>query len=46
MQWIGPDVGDIEKGKKAEYLKDAQGFLQPSDAKVDVTNRDKLDTET
>jgi sarcosine oxidase gamma subunit len=46
VQWIGPDVGDIEKGKKAEYLKDAQGFLQPSDAKVDVTNRDKLDTET
>ncbi|KAM9993801.1 hypothetical protein ACTFIZ_011779 [Dictyostelium cf. discoideum] len=39
--WIGPGVGIIEKGKKTDFLGDAQQYLQPlsPDTSITVLNK-------
>lgn len=46
VQWTGPGVGIIEKGRKTAHLGEAQAILQPFHADVRVTNRERFDTET
>jgi hypothetical protein len=46
VQWIGPGVGIIEKGRKYGHVEDAKELLQPFHAEVYVTNRQRFDTET
>jgi len=46
ITWIGPGVGIIEKGKKAEYLGDIQALLQPYHADITVLNRKHYSRDT
>ena len=45
VQFTGPGVGIIEKGKKTAHLGDVQALLQPFHKDVSVTNPHRFDTE-
>jgi hypothetical protein len=46
IAWIGPNVGIIEKGKKSNYLGDAESLLQPFHASLTALNKEHFDDET
>jgi hypothetical protein len=46
VRWTGPEVGIIDKGRRFSHEADVQGFLQPFHTHVNVTNRQRFDTET
>lgn len=45
VNWVGPGVGIIEKGKKTAFLGDAQSYLQPFHADVTVLNKNNFTFE-
>ncbi|KPM45839.1 hypothetical protein AK830_g689 [Neonectria ditissima] len=45
VQWTGPDVGILEKGKKVIHQSDAHNILKPFDVDVKVLNRQNLNLE-
>eukprot|EP01087_Luapelamoeba_hula_P001154 TRINITY_DN108_c0_g1_i1.p1 TRINITY_DN108_c0_g1~~TRINITY_DN108_c0_g1_i1.p1 ORF type:complete len:164 (+),score=26.27 TRINITY_DN108_c0_g1_i1:39-494(+) len=46
IQWVGPGVGIIEKGRKRSHLGEVEKILSPTHATLFATSKKRLDERT